>query len=201
MDIQDWPSAKALAPLYRELKQLGLLEHVAELEAFGFTVLPPNVVGPPEQHATIRDALVQVACARRQCDEAALPEVFADGQELMRFMLWDDPVFEPIMVHPAALGLVQYLLGTNCILSLCDGWLKGKGEARTGVHCDWAQFEMPTFPPEPYTANFNYLLSDYSKDDGALGFVPGSHRWRRWPSPEERVWTDGCSRSRRPWIP
>ena len=114
-----------------------------------------------------------------------------DGQELMRFMLWDDPVFEPIMVHPAALGLIQYLLGTNCILSLCDGWLKGKGEARTGVHCDWAQFEMPTFPPEPYTANFNYLLSDYSKDDGALGFVPGSHRWRRWPSPEEaEYWND-----------
>jgi len=42
-----------------------------------------------------------------------------------------------------------------------------------------------------YTANFNYLLSDYSKDDGALGFVPGSHRWRRWPSPEEaEYWND-----------
>ena len=191
MDIQDWPSAKALAPLYRELKQLDLLEHVAELEAFGFTVLPPETVGTPEQHSTIRDALVRVACDRRQCDAATLPEVFVDGQELMRFMLWDDPVFEPIMVHPAALGLIQYLLGTNCILSLCDGWLKGKGEARTGVHCDWAQFEMPTFPPEPYTANFNYLLSDYSKDDGALGFVPGSHRWRRWPSPEEaEYWND-----------
>ena len=191
MDIHDWPSAKALAPLYRELKQLDLLEHVAELEAFGFTVLPPETVGPTEQHASIRDALVKVACTRRQCDEAALAEVFVDGQELMRFMLWDDPLFEPIMVHPAALGLIQYLLGTNCILSLCDGWLKGKGEARTGVHCDWAQFEMPTFPPEPYTANFNYLLTDYSKDDGALGFVPGSHRWRRWPSPEEaEYWTD-----------
>ncbi|MCY3811021.1 MAG: hypothetical protein OXH15_04410, partial [Gammaproteobacteria bacterium] len=121
MDIHDWPSAKALAPLYRELKQLDLLEHVAELEAFGFTVLPPETVGTAEQHETIRDALVKVACARRQCDEAALPEVFVDGQELMRFMLWDDPLFEPVMVHPAALGLIQYLLGTNCILSLCDG--------------------------------------------------------------------------------
>ena len=50
-----------------------------------------------------------------------------------------------------------------------------------------------TFPPEPYTANFNYLLSDYSKEDGALGFVPGSHRWRRWPSPEEaEYWNDRC---------
>ncbi len=193
MKIHDWPSAKTLSPLYRELKQLDLLEHVAELEAFGFTVLPPEKVGPGEQHEAIRDALVRVARDRKHCAESALGEVFEDGQELMRFMLWDDPVFEKIMVTPAALGLIEYLLGTNCILSLCDGWVKGKGEARTGIHCDWAQFEMPTFPPEPYTANFNYLLSDYTKDDGALAFVPGSHRWRRWPAPEEaEYWNDRC---------
>ena len=193
MNIHDWPSAKTLSPLYRELKQLDLLEHVAELEAFGFTVLPPEKVGPGEQHEAIRDALVRVARDRKHCAESALGEVFEDGQELMRFMLWDDPVFEKIMVAPAALGLIEYLLGTNCILSLCDGWVKGKGEARTGIHCDWAQFEMPTFPPEPYTANFNYLLSDYTKDDGALAFVPGSHRWRRWPAPEEaEYWNDRC---------
>ena len=193
MEIEDWPSAKALAPLYRELKDLDLLEHVAELEAFGFTVLPPDVVGPPEQHEAVREALLRVACERKQCSEDELADVFRDGQELMRFMLWDDPLFEKIILRPAAVGLIEYLLGTNCILSLCDGWVKGTGNARTGIHCDWAQFEMPTFPPEPYTANFNYLLSDYSLADGALGFVPGSHRWRRWPSSEEaEYWTDRC---------
>jgi len=107
MDIQDWPSAKALAPLYRELKELDLIEHVAELETFGFTVLPPDKAGPPEQHEAVRDALLRVACQRKQCDETALAEIFADGQELMRFMLWDDPVFENIMVQPAALGLIS----------------------------------------------------------------------------------------------
>ena len=193
MDIEDWPSAKTLPALYRELKQLDLLEHVAELEAFGFTVLPPEKVGPPQQHEAVRDALLDVACERKGCSQAELPGVFSDDQELLRFMLWDDPLFEKIVVNPAALGLVEYLLGSQCILSLCDGWVKGAGDARTGVHCDWAQFEMPTFPPEPYTANFNYLLSDYTKEDGALGFVPGSHRWRRWPSPEEaEYWNDRC---------
>ena len=191
MRVEDWTSAQSLPALYRELKQLDLLENVAELEAFGFTVLPPEKVGPPEQHEQVRGALIRVACERKDCTEADLPKVFRDGQELMRFMLWDDPLFEKVVVNPAALGLIQYLLGTNCILSLCDGWLKGKGESRTNVHCDWAQFEMPTFPPEPYTANFNYLLSDYSKEDGALSFVPGSHRWRRWPSAEEaEQWND-----------
>lgn len=191
MEINDWTSVRHLPELYRELKQLELLENVAELEAFGFTVIPPEKVGSMEQHEAVRDALLSVACGRKECSASELDEVFADGQELMRFMLWDDPIFEKTLLNPAGFGLVQYLLGTNCILSLCDGWLKGEGDARTGVHADWAQIEMVTFPPEPFTANFNYLLSDYSKDDGALAFVPGSHRWRRFPSPEEAdYWLD-----------
>lgn len=191
MDINDWTSARHLPELYRELKQLDLLENVAELEAFGFTVIPPEKVGSQEDHEAVRDALIDVACSRKNCGEAELVDVFADGQELMRFMIWENEVFERTLLNPAGFGLVQYLLGTNCILSLCDGWLKGKGEARSGIHADWAQFEMVTFPPEPFTANFNYLLSDYTKEDGALAFVPGSHRWRRFPSREEAgYWLD-----------
>ena len=32
MKIEDWPSAKEVPALYRELKELNLLEHIAELE-------------------------------------------------------------------------------------------------------------------------------------------------------------------------
>ena len=54
MDIKDWASAKDTAPLYRELKELDLLEHLAELEAFGYTILPPEKVGSVEQlHAIV----------------------------------------------------------------------------------------------------------------------------------------------------
>ena len=191
MDINDWTSAKHLPELFRELKELNLLENVAELEAFGFTVLPPEKVGSKADHDAHREAVISLACDRRNCRPDDLVQIFDDNQELMRFVLWDEPLFETTLLNSAALGLIQYLLGTNCILSLCDAWIKGKGNARTNIHADWAQFEMPTFPPESYTANFNYLLSDYTKDDGALAFVPGSHRWRRWPSPEESMyWND-----------
>ena len=191
MRIEDWASARATAALFRELKELDLLEHVAELESFGFTVLPPEKVGSQDQHRQVQSAVLRVASSRKECAEDGLANVFDDNQELLRFVLWDDPIFEKTLLNPAAMGLVQYLVGTNCILSLCDAWLKGKGNARTGIHADWAQFEMPTFPPEAYTANFNYLLSDYSLDDGALSFVPGSHKWRRWPSLEEsEYWND-----------
>jgi hypothetical protein len=193
MKVEDWPSAKHVPALYRELKELDLLEHVAELEAFGFTVLPPEKVGPPEQHAAAREAVLRVACERKQCTLDDLEEVFSDGQELLRFVLWDDQIFEKLVVHPAALGLIQWLVGTDCVLSLCNAWVKGKGESRTQVHADWAQFDMPTMAVETYGANFNYLLTDYSKEDGGLSFVPGSHRWRRWPSSEEAAyWADNA---------
>ena len=191
MNIEDWPSAKTIAPLYRELKQLGLLEHLAELEAFGFTVLPPEKVGPPEQLEAACSAVLRIAAERKGCKTDELERVYDDGQELLRFVLWDDPVFEKLIMTPSVLGLIQWLVGTDCILGLCNAWVKGKGDSRTAIHADWAQFEMPTMAVEPFGANFNYLLTDYSEADGGLAFVPGSHRWRRLPSVEEAAyWAD-----------
>ncbi len=193
MDIKDWSSAKTTPALYRELKKLGLLENVAELEAFGYTVLTPAQVGPQAQHEAARQAVLRIARERKGCATEELEAVFEDGQELLRFVLWDDPIFEQLVLHPAALGLIQWMVGTDCILSLCNAWVKGKGDSRTEIHADWAQFDMPTMAVETYGANFNYLLTDYSKEDGGLSFVPGSHRWRRLPSSEEAAyWADNA---------
>ena len=60
MEIADWKSAGPMAPLYRELATLDLLENIAELDFFGFTVVPPEKVGPPEFHADVKSALLDV---------------------------------------------------------------------------------------------------------------------------------------------
>ena len=192
MQIEDWPSAKARPALYRELKALGLIENLAELEAFGFTVIPPAQVGDADYHRQVQDAAYRVACDRKDCADAdELAASFKEGQELLRFVLWDDPVFERLVLNPAALGLVQWLVGTDCVLSLANIWVKGQGKSRTAVHADWAQFDMPTMAVETYGANFNYLVTDYSREEGGLCFVPGSHLWRRWPSAEEsEYWSE-----------
>ena len=67
MDIKDWASAKDTAPLYRELKELDLLEHLAELEAFGYTILPPEKVGSVEQLHATKEAVIRIACERKNC--------------------------------------------------------------------------------------------------------------------------------------
>ncbi len=188
MRIEDWKSAGSMPMLYRELQELDLISNVAELETFGFTVIPPEKVAPKDFHDSVREALESVISSRFGPIEES-GEFWNDTNENIRFILWDDPIFEKVVLLPAALGLIQYLVGTNCTLSLCDGWMKGKGEGVTAVHCDWTDLAVSTYPPEHIHSNINYCLTDYTVENGTLGFVPGSHRWRREPSPEEsKAW-------------
>ena len=57
MKIEDWESASSMPMLYRELQGLGLESNIAELEAFGFTVVPPEKVAPPAFHEAVQKAL------------------------------------------------------------------------------------------------------------------------------------------------
>jgi ectoine hydroxylase-related dioxygenase (phytanoyl-CoA dioxygenase family) len=187
MDIENWECAGSLPLLYQELQQLGLETNVAELEAFGFTIIPPEKVGPPDYHIEIREALERVVERRFGEDISRWNNV----NDNMRFLLWEDPVFEKMTYNPAGLGLAQYLLGTNCILSLCNGWVKGPGEARTGIHGDYLDPGPDAQPGINVNANVHYFLTDYNKADGAISFLPGSHRWRRQVSPpESKYWAD-----------
>ncbi len=184
------PDLGATTELYKELKQLDLLENIAELDVFGFTVIPPDKVGPPGFHQKIREALLDVVEGRFG---AISPDgaTWKEANQIIRLILWETPAFEELLMNPVGLGLIQHLLGHNCILSLFDGWIKGPGEARTPIHQDHWDFSRKTAPPEPMSANFNYLVTDYSAEDGALTFVPGSHKWHRYPSPmETEHWAD-----------
>ncbi len=190
MEIKDWPLCLAESKLYRELAQLDLLEHIAELDVFGYTVVPPEKVGPPEFHVKVKEALVNLI-EQRFGALAKNGKSWKDQNQIIRMILWEDEIFEELLLNPAGLGLVQYLVGTDCILSLMDGWVKGPGEGRTQLHQDNWDYSRAAKPPEPNSANFNYLATDYSRDDGAISFVPGSHKLRRAPTPAEiEHWTE-----------
>ena len=190
MEIGDWKSAGAVAPLYRELRQLGLESNIAELEAFGFTVVPPEKVGPPAFCRAVREALEQTLL-RRYGPDGLAPERWADVNDIQRFMLWEDRIFEKLTYNPAGLGLAQWLLGTDCVLSLCAAWVKGPGEARTGIHGDYLDPATTAQPEIANNCNMHFMLTDYTRDDGAISFVPGSHKWRRQVTPDDaRYWAD-----------
>ncbi len=190
MRIEDWKSVGSLAPLARELRELGLESNIVELEVCGFTVVPPAKVASAEFCREVREA-VERTMLRRYGRDGLAPERWANVNDIQRFMLWEDRVFETLTWNPAGLGLAQYLLGTDCVLSLCAAWVKGPGEVRTGIHGDYLDPALTAQPEQMNNCNMHYMLTDYTKDDGAISFVPGSHKWRRQVTPSDsKYWAD-----------
>jgi ectoine hydroxylase-related dioxygenase (phytanoyl-CoA dioxygenase family) len=190
MEIGDWTSLGSVAPLYRELRELGLEANIAELEVLGFTVVPPEKVGPPDFCDEVREALERTLL-RRYGPTGLAPERWANVNDIQRFMLWEDTAFERLSWNPAGLGLAQHLLGTDCVLSLCAAWVKGPGEARTGIHADYLDPAVNAQADYAVNCNMHFMLTDYTMTDGAISFVPGSHKWRRQATPpESKYWAD-----------
>lgn len=103
----------------------------------------------------------------------------------MRYVLWEDPAFEPLLTHPVLLGLVTHLVGFDAILSLYDAMLKGPGGRALPLHTDNGDLATPVYADQPQSANINLLLSDYGEGSGPIAFLPGSHRFRRQPTAAE----------------
>ena len=75
------------------------------------------------------------------------------------------------------------MLGSDAILSLFDGMVKGPGGNATGLHGDNGAKTDLVYPTEwGYGVTVNMALSQYGDEEGGIGFVPGSHLLRREPT-------------------
>ena len=61
MEIADWRATPVIGPLYKRIRELGLEQNVAELDTFGFTILPPGKAAPVEFTDRLRERLLEVA--------------------------------------------------------------------------------------------------------------------------------------------
>ena len=184
-----------IAQTYPTIQALGLETHVAEIEALGLTVIPPDKVGPPE----LARGLLQRTCEISAQDRGIAPDLEGgtthvdpvDPVERQSFLLAKGRVFEQAVMNPVVQALVHYMLGDEAVLSSCLGRIKGSGVLPLMLHTDQAFHPAPL----PVVCNVNYLLTDYSRENGALCFVPGSHRLQRGPLPEENFSLGGLDRA------
>ncbi len=191
MEIGDWSATRELNGLYRQIRSLGLETHVAEMDAFGFTVIPQALSKATVERA--RNSILATAEKRvGRCLDPETEEEFGDltgGKEVagQHYLLFKDPVFEEIVLNEKPLALITYLLGQSCWLSSCYSHVKGPGKVGLLLHSDNGN-GVPVSPMPPYsmTANVNYALTDYTRERGALAMVPGSHRHARQPVESER---------------
>ena len=181
---------RRIAHLYPELKRLDLQSHIADLAVQGYTVVPPEKVAPPEYIAALSEAVLQVSERRtgvRPDAETGSTHVGSQHPlgQFMRYVLFEDPIFEPVLTNPVLLGLITHLVGYDALLSLNDAMVKGPGGATLALHNDNGDLITAVYPDRPQTANINLLLNDYETGSGTIAFLPGSHRFRRQPTPGE----------------
>jgi ectoine hydroxylase-related dioxygenase (phytanoyl-CoA dioxygenase family) len=186
MQIGEWKAVAGMTETYRKAREMGLEQNIAELEAFGFTVIEPEKTGAPAGFAEeLLDTVKRIA---REEDEKAVDLNRHDnkpafGRQLFH-LINKDPLFVDAVMNPAARTIGKYLMGASYRLYSMVAFLKD-GEARpTMMHCD--STGVP--PPLPFygnVCNVSWVLTDYTPENGTLCMVPGSHRLCRHPTPGE----------------
>ncbi|HET6792963.1 MAG TPA: phytanoyl-CoA dioxygenase family protein [Acidimicrobiales bacterium] len=180
MEIGDWAATRELNGIYGDIRRLGLEANLAELEAFGFTVIE-GALGP-ELTEELKGAILAVASERVGHELDPVGETEYTGMEFQPYLLFRDPVFKRSVLNPGPLALITYLLGRHCVLSSLGCHLKGPGGSGLPLHSDTANGMPSPFPAPSQVANCNYALTDYTEEDGCLAVVPGSHRQYRQPT-------------------
>jgi len=176
----DMPKARAHEPalqrILANIDDLDLNAQLIELQAFGFTVIKD--VLSEDRVAQARQAILARVeqCTGKRVDlNTATQEDFA-GMTYLPYMLYDDQVFEEILMEPKPLALITYLLGESCVLSSIGSHFKGPGaNGQVPLHSDNGNGIPSPFPSHALVANVNYALTPYSREAGALAIVPGSH--------------------------
>jgi hypothetical protein len=186
LSFATYPSLDQTPDTFAPIRALGLEANTAELDEYGYTVIPPDKVGPASLIEEIRDRMAELAAADFGIPTAEIGPGSVDAHRsyFAHGMLGQGRCFEQALMNPASLALITHLLGESCVLSSMSAFMKGPSEKLLDLHTDNVAIPAP-FPPYSQVANSTLLLSDYSTDDGAITFVPRSHKLARHPLPSE----------------
>ena len=183
----------ALGRILDDIDRLGLEPNLLELETNGYTVV--RGVLSEDQIARARAAIlgrVEKLTGRKLDPETARAEDFL-GMQYLPYLLFEDDIFAEILMAERPLALMTYLLGESAQLSSMGCHFRGPGGAPLLLHCDNTNGAPQPYSPTAFVGNINYALSPYTRENGALIMVPGSHRLCRQPTAGENFSVEGMS--------
>ena len=177
--------SEALNRTLAAIAELGLGENLIELETQGFT----TVKGVLSDSQIERAKAAILARAERDAGHSIDPDAATaedcEGMTYIPYMLYEDEVFEEILMAREPLALITYLLGESCLLSSMGCHFRGPGGMYLPLHSDNGNGIPAPFTSFSQVANVNYALTPYTREAGALAMVPGSHKLARQPKPDE----------------
>ena len=187
--------------LSSQIQELELEPFVLQLEVDGLCVVPPEKTGiePGIIRAIGEQLLLEaeeiVGCGfsldkgpeaqlTMSADENVLARFSGDHGEPTQFLVQQlcarNRLFRNLAINPVAVALIRHLIGQNATrFSSHNAFIKWQGEfgygRNLGLHCDQMAVPRP-WGRNALTANTNWCITDYSRDGGAMAYVPGSHR-------------------------
>lgn len=185
-----WRAPEEVVDPLEEIVRLGLEKNIAELDAYGYTVVEPERAASPEFIRELEAAILRVAEERsgirpdKQTGDTHRNLPSAAGQHTYNLLV-AGRAFERALLNENALALVSYLLGRSCLISSMTAMVKGPGTIKLDLHADTAPFPAP-FPPYAVGCNATWALTEYSRENGSIYFWPGSHKFCRQPTAAER---------------
>ena len=104
MDIGNWEVSQDLNEIYLQARDLGLESNIAELDAYGFTVIE-NALSDE-----ITDQLAEAVLAVAERRTGKKPDVASGethpGLQLQMGLLFQDRIFEEVLMEEPALVLI-----------------------------------------------------------------------------------------------
>lgn len=177
---------KAQRRVLENIESLDLNNHLLDLEIKGYTILPGVLSEDRIERAKAAILKrVESQTGNRIDPNTATVDDF-NGMSYQHYLIFEDPVFQEILLEPKPLALIHYLLGESAVLSSMGSHFRGPGGMPLAVHADGQPDGFLT--PAAMIANCNYALTPYSQEAGALVMFPGSHRKQRQPTSHEN-WT------------
>jgi hypothetical protein len=183
-NLDAWKMQSDVHDLYADIVKADLVENIAELDAFGYTVVPPEKVAPIEFTHRLRDTLVDVH-ERRTGHRMHDLDTCTTGEDAPLSTAWgllfEDKVYQEAVLNPAVYALARYMCGKSAVLAELNAFMKNKDPRPTHpLHID----QVGTPPPLPtyaQTVNMTWTLTDFTLENGTTSIVPGSHRFGRPP--------------------
>jgi ectoine hydroxylase-related dioxygenase (phytanoyl-CoA dioxygenase family) len=150
-----------------------------ELEEYGFVVIR-NLI-PTETADQMARRLIDLMNAHADAG--------ATRQNLRGVFNYDDQdTFVPLVTNPVYLELAEHLLGPGFQMAEVGSvWVK-PGAAAQALHADvpvgWFADSGLPIPDACFLVNCIWMLTDFTRENGATLLLPCSHHSRRVPRPE-----------------
>ena len=176
MDFPSLGTNRELDDIMQRARKYDIEENLLDLVMYGFTVVPPEKLAPPELTKRLRTAILQVYERRsgKQIGDWQTHEGKLGRFQSWGWMLEDDAFLEAIH-NPVFQTIGQFLTGQSGFIAGAAVILKTRQqEFDLPLHSD-SHGVPPPWPSFATYANLSWLLTDYlCTEDGPTLLVPGS---------------------------